>query len=86
MVVPYSVIVTRPAQSAVDLLAPMQAQCVFVALRALAANPRPSGCIKLTNSDEWRIRVGDYRVIYEINDTELLVTVIAVGHRCDVYR
>lgn len=83
---PYSVIVTRPAQRAIDRLSPTQAQRVFAALRALAVDPRPPGCIKLANRDEWRIRIGDYRAIYEINDMELLIIVITVGHRRDVYR
>lgn len=48
---------------------------------------RPSGCRKLDGSDTfWRIRIGDYRVIYEIVDAVLVVTVVKVGHRGDVYR
>jgi len=82
----YSVIVTRPAQRAIDRLPPQQATRVFAALRALATDPRPGGCAKLANSEDWRIRVGDYRIIYQINDKELVVTVIAVGHCRDVYR
>lgn len=56
------------------------------AIAALAENPRPQGCIKLTDRDGWRIRVGSYRVIYEISDGQLLVTVIRVGNRRDIYR
>jgi mRNA interferase RelE/StbE len=53
---------------------------------ALAENPRPPGCKKLTASDEfYRIRIGDYRVIYSIEDKRLLVLVVKVGHRGDVY-
>lgn len=59
---------------------------VLAAIRALADEPRPPGCIKLTNRDRWRIRVGVYRVIYEIEDKRLVVTVLEVGHRRDVYR
>lgn len=54
---------------------------------ALAADPRPSGVRKLAGSEGlYRIRVGDYRVIYEVRDDELLVLVVRVGHRRDVYR
>jgi mRNA interferase RelE/StbE len=57
------------------------------AIRSLQANPRPAGCKKLAgNADYCRIRVGDYRVLYEIRDRVLLVLVIKVGHRREVYR
>ena len=55
-------------------------------IEALASNPRPPGCVKLTGEDSYRIRVGDYRVIYSIFDNRLVVLVIDVGHRRDVYR
>ncbi|WP_404980652.1 type II toxin-antitoxin system RelE family toxin [Carboxydichorda subterranea] len=56
------------------------------AIRELAANPRPPDGRKLTGREGWRIRVGDYRVIYEIDDTRHRITVLHVGHRRDVYR
>ncbi|HLY62813.1 MAG TPA: type II toxin-antitoxin system RelE/ParE family toxin [Terriglobia bacterium] len=56
------------------------------AIRALAESPRPSGCLKLSGREGWRFRVGDYRVVYEINDQEKSLTVLHVGHRSDVYR
>ncbi len=56
------------------------------AIAALAENPRPYGCIKLTDRDGWRIRVGNNRVIYEISGGQLLVTVVRVGNRRDIYR
>jgi mRNA interferase RelE/StbE len=57
------------------------------AIRSLQAIPRPAGCRKLAgNADYYRIRVGDYRVLYEIRDRVLLVLVIKVGHRREVYR
>jgi mRNA interferase RelE/StbE len=56
------------------------------ALRALAEEPRPHGCLKLTGREGWRIRVGQYRVIYEIDDANRTVTILDIGHRRDVYR
>lgn len=57
------------------------------ALLALADNPRPPGCKKLQGREEtYRIRVGDYRVIYRVEDDRLIVLVIEIGHRRDVYR
>ncbi len=53
----------------------------------LAENPRPPAATQLVGgSGEWRVRTGDYRIIYEIHDGELLVLVIVVGHRREVYR
>ena len=54
---------------------------------ALANDPRPSGCRKLSGEDElYRIRVGDYRVLYAVRDQVLVVLVVRVGNRRDVYR
>ena len=56
------------------------------AIRALAHEPRPAECLVLTGRAEWPIRVGTYRVIYEINDVQRNITILHVGHRRDVYR
>jgi len=56
------------------------------AIRELANDPRPPRCLKLAGRDGWRLRVGEFRVIYEIDDAHRLVTVLNVGHRRDVYR
>lgn len=54
-------------------------------IRSLADNPRPPGCEKLSGQERYRIRQGDYRVIYEIQDHKLIIWVVKVGHRRDVY-
>ena len=64
----------------------MTVERIDAAILALAETPRPPGCTKLTNQEAWRIRVGDYRIVYEIRDTALVVTVIEIGHRREVYR
>lgn len=56
------------------------------ALLNLSQNPRPFGCKKLTGREGWRIAVGKYRVVYEINDKEKTVTILDIGHRKDIYR
>jgi len=57
------------------------------AIGGLAADPRPPGCKKLAgNADYYRIRIGDYRVLYEVRDRDILVLVIKIGHRREVYR
>lgn len=55
-------------------------------IAALADEPRPLGCQKLSGLERYRIRQGHYRVIYAIEDDELLVYVIKIGHRKDIYR
>lgn len=59
---------------------------VFRALQDLSTTPRPTGCKKLKGRDAYRIRVGDYRVVYEIHDDVLVVLVVRVAHRSEVYR
>ena len=56
-------------------------------IRGLATEPRPPGCEKLRGPDNsWRIRAGDYRVVYRVDDAARVVTIARVGHRRDVYR
>lgn len=52
----------------------------------LAENPRPPGCEKLSAQEKYRVRLGRYRILYSIKDQSLLVYVVKVGHRKDVYR
>lgn len=61
-------------------------QQVVERILQLAGEPRPRGCLKLTNREAYRIRQGDYRILYEIDDYNFLVTIVAIGHRRDVYR
>ena len=56
-------------------------------ISALAENPRPPGCRKLTGAEnDWRVRIGDYRVIYEIDEAEKAVRVFRIRHRREAYR
>ena len=55
-------------------------------IQALADNPRPQGCKKLTGADQYRIRHGAYRIVYSVEDESRIVLVIKIGHRKDVYR
>lgn len=54
-------------------------------IESLADNPRPHGCTKLKGAEMYRVRVGDYRIIYEVKDNILLVLVVKIGHRREVY-
>jgi mRNA interferase RelE/StbE len=82
----YAVTILRRAQRELQRLPHADYERVREAIRALAQNPRPPGCLALTGRAGWRIRVGNYRVIYEINDVQHTVTILHVGHRRDVYR
>jgi mRNA interferase RelE/StbE len=65
---------------------PQLAPLIIAAIAALSENPRPSGTTKLVNRLEWRIRVGDYRILYQIDDKNRRVTIVSVSHRRDVYK
>ena len=81
----YTVSLSKRAQKQLDKLSDSIAEPIFIAIDNLAKNPRPHGCKKLKGRDGYRIRIGDYRVIYEIIDQILLVDVIDLGHRKDIY-
>ncbi len=83
----YRVLLERAAEKDLGRLTSRIHDRVIVAIQALALNPRPKGFRKLTGSEnDWRIRVGDYRIVYEITDTIRVVRVNRVRHRRDVYR
>ena len=82
----YSVYILRRAQRELAKLPTESYELVKEAMRSLGEYPRPSGCRKLVGREGWRIRVRDYRVIYEVDDSARTVTVLHIGHRRDVYR
>ena len=83
----YRVLLERAAEKDLARLSSEIYSCVIVAIQNLATNPRPPGCRKLAGSkSDWRIRVGDYRVIYEIADAIRVVRVNRARHRREVYR
>ncbi|MBE9036254.1 type II toxin-antitoxin system RelE family toxin [aff. Roholtiella sp. LEGE 12411] len=82
----YTISILRRAQKELEDLPVDAYERVREGIRALAEDPRPPGCLKLTNLEGWRIRIGNYRVIYEIDDEQTMITVLHVGHRRDVYR
>jgi len=60
---------------------------VQAAIELLADEPRPPGCVKLSGEESvFRVRVGSFRILYEVNDGELVVLVVSVGHRRDIYQ
>ena len=83
----YRVLLERAAEKDLDRLTSQIHDRVIAAIQSLATNPRPPGCRKLAGSkNDWRIRVGDYRVVYEIADEIRIVRINRVRHRREVYR
>lgn len=83
----YQVVVERSAEKDLRRLAPDVRIRVITAVTALAKNPRPAGSRKLAGREhDWRIRVGDYRIIYEIADEILVLRINRIRHRREAYR
>lgn len=82
----YSLTIKKNASKALSKLPQEDYENVRDAIRSLAQTPRPTGCKKLTGREGWRIRIGTYRVIYQIDDSLKNITILSVGHRKDVYR
>lgn len=82
----YQVLLPKSVRKQLDRLPDELANRILARLAALETNPRPPDVKKLKGRDAWRIRVGDYRVIYEIHDRQLVVLVITIGHRREIYR
>lgn len=83
---PYQVQIRRSAEKELDALPHDLRSRIITRLLKLEDNPRPTGTKKLQGQDSYRLRVGDYRVLYTIDDSEQLVMVYAIGHRRSVYR
>jgi mRNA interferase RelE/StbE len=83
----YEILIERRAERDLKRLLAEEFNRIIRAVRALATEPRPAGCRKIEGSkSDWRIRVGDYRVVYEIDDGAQAVRIMRVRHRSEVYR
>ena len=82
----YAVEILRSAKKSLARIQPEDRETISDAIRKLGDNPRQAGTRKLTGREAWRLRVGRYRVIYQVFDDRLVVSVILVGHRRDIYR
>jgi len=82
----YKVEVERKAAKALERINDPDYSRIKTAILSLANEPRPYGYIKLKGREAYRITIGTYRIIYEIVDNKLIVNVVTVGHRKDVYR
>ena len=82
----YNVLIKRSAAKELEGLPPKIRRQVAAKVAGLAVTPRPQGVEKLSGQEKYRVRQGDYRVLYSIDDTAETVTVVKIGHRRDVYR
>ena len=81
----YQVVIEKQVQKQLSKISTRDYNNVVEAMKDLANNPRPHGYKKLKGRPGYRIRIGDYRIIYNINDNILTVFVLAIGNRRDVY-
>ena len=83
----YSIRINRSAQKEIEAIGTKKdRQRIVKCIQELASDPRPPECQKLSGSPYFRVRQGNYRIVYELRDTELVIVVIKVAHRKDVYR
>lgn len=82
----YAISFTSAAKRALRKISPDNRHRLIEAIERLAAEPRPSGCTKLTDRSGYRIRIGNFRVIYMVDDGKLTVLVLQVGDRKSIYK
>ncbi len=82
----YSVEILRSAQHQLSKIDRQDQLRIIDAIKTLAENPRPAGCKKLSGRPAFRIRIGPYRVIYEVDDNQTRILVAAIGHRKEIYQ
>ena len=82
----YNVRITKSAANELENLPKPDRLRIIERIRSLSENPRPHGCEKLSGEDKYRIRQGDYRILYTIDDQIITVKVVKIGNRRDVYK
>jgi len=82
----YRIEIKKSAVKEIKQLPAPDLKRVLIRIEELAEQPRPNDCQKLSHQEKYRVRVGDYRILYTIEDGVLLVLVVKIGHRKDVYR
>jgi len=82
----YELLIKRSAAKELEALPTTYRRRIVARIQKLSADPRPPGVEKLSGAEQYRIRQGDYRVLYEIDDGRKMVTIVRIAHRRDVYR
>ena len=82
----YRLLIKPSASKEIEALPKHDRRRIVAKITSLSDDPRPPGCEKLSGHDQYRMRQGNYRILYEIHDLDLVVLIVKVGHRRDVYR
>lgn len=82
----YKIEIKKSAAKEISKLRSAELKRIIGKIESLSEDPRPEGCKKLSGDEKYRIRVGQYRILYSIEDEKLVVYVVKVGHRKDMYR
>ena len=82
----YRITIKKSAAKELEALPKKDLQRIIKHIKSLAENPRPSGSKKLSGKELYRIRQGDYRIVYSIEDKNSLIDIFKIGHRCEIYR
>lgn len=82
----YRIVIKESASKEMEKIVQKDKTCIIAKIRSLAEDPRPSGAKKLSGEEKYRIRQGDYRILYQIKDEIVTVVVVKIGHRRDVYK
>lgn len=82
----YKIVIKPSAVKELKKLPKKDVQRITAKIQSLAYEPRPRGCEKLSARERYRVRQGNYRIVYSVEDDELTVQIFRVGHRRDVYR
>ena len=82
----YRLVIKPSAGKEIEALPKQDRRRIVAKITSLSRAPRPPGCEKLSGHDQYRLRQGNYRILYEIQDLDLVIVVVRVGHRRDVYR
>jgi mRNA interferase RelE/StbE len=82
----YRLLIKPSAGREIEALPKQDRRRIVAKITSLSRDPRPPGCEKLSGHDQYRLRQGNYRILYELQDLDLVVVVVKVGHRRHVYR
>ena len=82
----YRIVIKKSAAKEIEKIQKKDRIRVIEKIRSLSNDPQPEGSKKLSGQEKYRIRQGDYRILYQIIDDKLIITVVKIGHRRDVYK
>ena len=82
----YRIVIKKSAAKEIERIAKNDRIRVIEKIKSLAQNPHPTGSKKLSGQEKYRMRQGNYRILYQVIDDELIINVIKVGHRQDIYK